>query len=37
MEYRELGESGLTVSALSLGATMFGDRTDPRYRSPDAS
>jgi aryl-alcohol dehydrogenase-like predicted oxidoreductase len=28
MEYRRLGESGLRVSVLCLGAMMFGDRTD---------
>jgi len=28
MEYRRLGDSGLEVSALCLGAMMFGDRTD---------
>jgi len=28
MEYRRLGRSGLKVSALCLGAMMFGDRTD---------
>ena len=28
MEYRRLGQSGLSVSALCLGAMMFGDRTD---------
>jgi aryl-alcohol dehydrogenase-like predicted oxidoreductase len=28
MEYRKLGESGLTVSALCLGTMTFGDRTD---------
>ena len=28
MEYRRLGESGLTVSALCLGTMTFGDRTD---------
>ncbi|MGH8746481.1 MAG: aldo/keto reductase, partial [Burkholderiales bacterium] len=27
MEYRRLGRSGLKVSALCLGAMMFGDRT----------
>jgi aryl-alcohol dehydrogenase-like predicted oxidoreductase len=28
MEYRKLGQSGLTVSALCLGTMTFGDRTD---------
>jgi aryl-alcohol dehydrogenase-like predicted oxidoreductase len=28
MEYRRLGQSGLKVSVLCLGAMMFGDRTD---------
>jgi aryl-alcohol dehydrogenase-like predicted oxidoreductase len=28
MEYRRLGQSGLSVSVLCLGAMMFGDRTD---------
>jgi aryl-alcohol dehydrogenase-like predicted oxidoreductase len=28
MEYRKLGRSGLTVSALRLGTMTFGDRTD---------
>ena len=28
MEYRKLGESGLTVSTLCLGTMTFGDRTD---------
>jgi len=28
MEYRRLGDSGLEVSVLCLGAMMFGDRTD---------
>jgi aryl-alcohol dehydrogenase-like predicted oxidoreductase len=28
MEYRKLGESGLTVSALCLGTLTFGDRTE---------
>ena len=28
MEYRRLGRSGLTVSALCLGTMTFGDRTD---------
>lgn len=28
MQYRRLGRSGLEVSALCLGAMMFGDRTD---------
>ena len=28
MQYRRLGRSGLKVSALCLGAMMFGDRTD---------
>ena len=28
MEYRRLGNSGLKVSAICLGAMMFGDRTD---------
>ena len=28
MEYRRLGNSGLEVSPLCLGAMMFGDRTD---------
>jgi aryl-alcohol dehydrogenase-like predicted oxidoreductase len=27
MEYRRLGNSGLKVSTLCLGAMMFGDRT----------
>jgi len=30
MEYRKLGRSGLTVSALCLGTMTFGDRTDER-------
>ena len=28
MEYRRLGNSGLKVSALCLGAMMFGEQTD---------
>ena len=28
MEYRRLGNSGLKVSTLCLGAMMFGERTD---------
>jgi aryl-alcohol dehydrogenase-like predicted oxidoreductase len=28
MEYRKLGDSGVTVSTLCLGTMMFGDRTD---------
>ena len=27
MEYRKLGNSGLKVSTICLGAMMFGDRT----------
>jgi aryl-alcohol dehydrogenase (NADP+) len=30
MEYRKLGNSGLKVSPLCLGAMMFGDRTDEK-------
>lgn len=28
MEYRRLGNSGLKVSPICLGAMMFGDQTD---------
>jgi aryl-alcohol dehydrogenase-like predicted oxidoreductase len=28
MEYRKLGDSGVTVSSICLGTMMFGDRTD---------
>ena len=28
MEYRRLGESGLKVSTICLGAMMFGERTN---------